>query len=54
MYLVDDHGSGYVEGDPRAASTDGGKVHTSGNWVFEMVATALGGALPASKYPHRK
>lgn len=52
VYLVDDHtGNGYVEGDPRASSDDGGKVHTSGNWVFADVAAALGGSLPKDKNP---
>lgn len=53
VYLIQDIDSGYVEGDPSAASSDGGKVHTSGNWIFEMVAEALGGSLPKEKYPHR-
>ena len=51
IYLVNDGGSGYVEGDPSAAATDGGKVHTSGNWVFEDVAEGLGGSLPKVYHP---
>lgn len=51
IYLVNDQGGGYVEGDPRAAADDGGKVHTSGNWVFEMVAEGLGGSLPTVYHP---
>ncbi len=51
IYLVNDQGGGYVEGDPRAAADDGGKVHTSGNWVFEQVAEALGGSLPSVYHP---
>ena len=53
VYLIHDQGSGYVEGDPEAPAADGGKVHTSGNWVFSQVADALGGGLPNEKYPHR-
>lgn len=53
VYMIDDRGSGYVEGDPSAAADDGDKVHTSGNWIFEMVAEALGGSLPEEKYPDR-
>ena len=51
VYLVEDRGSGFVEGDPDAATGTGSKVHTSGNWVFEWTATALGGSLPTVKYP---
>ena len=51
IYLVHDNGAGYVEGDPSAAADDGGKVHTSGNWVFEMVAEGLGGSLPEVYHP---
>ncbi|MEQ1702704.1 MAG: serine hydrolase domain-containing protein [Ilumatobacteraceae bacterium] len=53
VYLIQDIDSGYVEGDPSAASNDDGKVHTSGNWIFEMVAQAVGGSLPKDKYPDR-
>jgi CubicO group peptidase (beta-lactamase class C family) len=51
VYMINDHGGGYVDGDPRAAANDGGKVHTSGNWVFVDVAEALGGSLPKNKTP---
>lgn len=52
VYLIDDRaGAGYVEGDPRTSSDDGGKVHTSGNWVFADVAEALGGSLPKDVNP---
>lgn len=51
VYLVNDQGTGYVEGDPRAAAEDGGKVHTSGNWVFERVAEAIGRPLPKVYHP---
>jgi len=51
VYMINDHGGGYVDGDPRAPADDGGKVHTSGNWVFEDVAEALGGSLPKDKTP---
>ena len=51
IYLVNDQGGGYVEGDPRAPADDAGKVHTSGNWVFEMVAEGLGGSLPRVYHP---
>jgi CubicO group peptidase (beta-lactamase class C family) len=53
VYLIEDHGSGYVEGDPDAPGDDGGKVHTSGLFVFEWVAEAVGGSLPQQQYPHR-
>ena len=53
VYLIQDIDSGYVEGDPNAATDDGGTVHTSGNWIFEWVAEALGGSLPKDKYPDR-
>lgn len=53
VYLIDDRGDGYVEGDPDAAADDGGKVHTSGLWIFEWVAEALGGSLPEVAYPDR-
>lgn len=53
VYLIQDIDSGYVEGDPTAPTSDDGKVHTSGNWIFEMVAEALGGSLPEDKYPDR-
>lgn len=51
VYLVNDGGSGYVEGDPEASADDGGKVHTSGNWVFQRVAEGLGGSLPKVYHP---
>src|SRR4051812_14918461 len=51
VYMVDDHGGGYVDGDPRASANDEGKVHTSGNWVYVDVAEALGGSLPKDKTP---
>lgn len=51
IYLVNDSGGGYVEGDPNASADDGGKAHTSGNWVFEMVAEGLGGSLPKVYHP---
>lgn len=53
VYLVNDQGDGYVEGDPSATPDDGGKVHTSGGWIFEWVAEALGGSLPDVYYPDR-
>ena len=53
VYLIVDTGEGYVEGDPFAPADDGGKVHTSGGWVFSDVAEALGGSLPAVFYPDR-
>ncbi len=53
VYLVDDRGEGYVEGDPDAPADSGEKVHTSGLWIFEWVAEALGGSLPEVYYPHR-
>lgn len=53
VYLIDDRGEGYVEGDPDAAADTGEKVHTSGLWIFEWVAEALGGSLPDVAYPHR-
>jgi CubicO group peptidase (beta-lactamase class C family) len=44
VYLVDDRlGVGYVEGDPEGTAADADKVPTSGLWVFEWVAEALGG-----------
>jgi len=52
VYLIEDRGEGFVEGDPDTA-TDGGKVHTSGLWVFVWVAEALGGSLPEVYYPAR-
>ena len=51
IYLVNDQGGGYVEGDPSASADDGGKAHISGNWVFEMVAEGLGGSLPKVYHP---
>ena len=51
IYLVNDAGGGYVEGDPRASADDGGKAHTSGNWVFVDVAEGLGGSLPEEYHP---
>ena len=39
VYLVDDRGSGYVEGDPDGR--DAARPNTSGLWVFEMTAQAL-------------
>ncbi|MDO8362362.1 MAG: serine hydrolase domain-containing protein [Actinomycetota bacterium] len=54
VYLIDDRGEGYVEGDPFAPAADGGKVHTSGLWIFEWVAEALGGSLPEQQYPFRR
>ncbi len=53
VYLVVDMGNGFVEGDPDAPADDGGKVHTSGLWVFERSAEAVGGRLPIDEYPHR-
>lgn len=53
VYLIVDKGEGYVEGDPDAPADDGGKVHTSGLWVFTDVAEALGGSLPKVYYPDR-
>lgn len=53
VYLIVDMGAGYVDGDPDAAAQDGGKVHTSGLWVFERSAEAVGGSLPIEGYPHR-
>ena len=53
VYLIDDRGEGYVEGDPDAPADSGEKVHTSGLWIFEWVAEALGGSLPDVAYPHR-
>ena len=53
VYLINDQGEGYVEGDPNASADDGGKVHTSGLWVFTDVAEALGGSLPKTFYPDR-
>ncbi len=53
VYLINDQGEGYVEGDPDAPVDDAGKVHTSGMWVFSDVAAALGGALPEDFYLHR-
>ncbi len=53
VYLINDQGEGYVEGDPDAPADDGGKVHTSGLWVFTDVAEALGGSLPRNQYPDR-
>ncbi|MCB1000613.1 MAG: beta-lactamase family protein [Acidimicrobiales bacterium] len=41
VYLVDDRGSGYVEGDPDGR--DAARPNTSGLWVFEMTADALSG-----------
>ena len=52
VYLVNDRGAGFVEGDPDSVD-DGTKVHTSGLWIFTWVAEALGGSLPAVQYPHR-
>ena len=52
VYLIEDIDSGFVEGDP-TAPPDTGQVHTSGNWIFEMVAEALGNPLPKVKYPDR-
>ncbi|MGB8859214.1 MAG: serine hydrolase domain-containing protein, partial [Ilumatobacteraceae bacterium] len=52
VYLIQDLGDGYVEGDPNSAD-DGAKVHTSGLWIFEWVAEAVGGALPDVAYPDR-
>lgn len=52
VYLIEDIDSGFVEGDP-TAPPDTGQVHTSGNWIFEMVAEALGNPLPKEKYPDR-
>lgn len=54
VYLIEDHGTGYVEGDPDAPGADAEKIHTSGLWVFEWVAEALGGSLPEVQYPHRR
>ena len=54
VYLVLDKDKGYVEGDPDATSGDTDKVSTSGLWVFEMAAKAVGGSLPSSYYPHRR
>jgi CubicO group peptidase (beta-lactamase class C family) len=53
VYLIDDRGSGYVEGDPDAPADDAGKVHTSGLFIFEWTAEAVGGSLPREQYPHR-
>lgn len=55
VYLVYDQGEGYVEGDPDApvGAATGPKVHTSGLWIFEWAAEALGGSLPEVYYPDR-
>ncbi|MDO8390702.1 MAG: serine hydrolase domain-containing protein [Actinomycetota bacterium] len=53
VYLINDRGNGYVEGNPNVTGNDEGKVHTSGNWVFEDVAEGLGGSLPSINYPNR-
>jgi CubicO group peptidase (beta-lactamase class C family) len=53
VYLIEDRGAGYVEGDPEATAGDEQKVHTSGLFVFEWVAEAVGGSLPEVPYPHR-
>jgi CubicO group peptidase (beta-lactamase class C family) len=50
VYLIQDTGAGVVEGDPRD-TPDASNVPTSGPWVFEDVARALGGSLPADKTP---
>jgi CubicO group peptidase (beta-lactamase class C family) len=53
VYLIEDRGEGYVEGDPEAVAGEEQKVHTSGLFVFEWVAEAVGGSLPEQQYPHR-
>ncbi len=53
VYLVEDRGSGYVQGDPDASADDGGKVHTSGLFIYEWVAEAVGDPLPKEYFPHR-
>lgn len=50
VYLIQDTGAGVVEGDPRDTA-DASDVPTSGPWVFEDVAEALGGSLPKDKTP---
>ncbi len=50
VYMIQDTGAGVVEGDPRD-TPDASDVPTSGPWVFDDVAQALGGSLPADKTP---
>ena len=50
VYMIRDEGSGQVEGDP-TARPGAANVPTSGPWVFDDVAQALGGSLPADKTP---
>ena len=50
VYMIQDTGAGVVEGDPRDTA-DASNVPTSGPWVFDEVATVLGGSLPKDKTP---
>lgn len=52
VYLVRDDGSAAVDGNPTPDADDATQVYVSGNWIFELVAEAVGGALPSVKYPH--
>lgn len=51
VYLVRDDGSAAVDGNPTPDADDEQQVYVSGNWIFELVAEAVGGPLPRVKYP---
>ncbi|MBI4883310.1 MAG: beta-lactamase family protein [Actinobacteria bacterium] len=51
VYLVRDDGSAAVDGNPDPDADDANQVYVSGNWIYELVAEALGNPLPAVKYP---
>ena len=53
VYLVKDDGSAAVDGNPTPDADDTNQVYVSGNWIFELVAEALGNPLPRNKYPDR-
>ncbi|MEQ1874138.1 MAG: serine hydrolase domain-containing protein [Ilumatobacteraceae bacterium] len=52
VYLVRDDGSAAVDGNPTPDDDDSAQVYVSGNWIFELVAEAVGGPLPRVKYPN--
>lgn len=51
VYLIRDDGSAAVDGNPTPDADDANQVYVSGNWIFELVAEAVGGPLPIEKYP---